>query len=301
MGLLNIMLPVFIIFTLGYIAHKKLKFDIKSISSVSIYILSPCLAFRSFYSNPITLEYVYIITGCLVMAGILLLLALFASKLLKSSYSERSAIILSTVFMNSGNYGAPIILFAYGETAFSYAVIILVLHSLLMNTLGIFFAALGGKENYTTKEAISNVLHMPVIYTVFLAVTFNLLHIKVPEFITNGVYLLADATIPIVMLILGMQLASISIKKVKYLYVNIAVIIRMIISPIIAAIVIHYFPISELAKLVFILQMAMPSAANTTMYALRYDTEADLVAFTTFITTLLSIITVPITLSILGY
>ena len=53
--------------------------------------------------------------------------------------------ILSTAFMNSGNLRAPIILFAYGETAFAYAIYLMVLHAIMMNFCGIYYAAMGGR------------------------------------------------------------------------------------------------------------------------------------------------------------
>jgi len=51
---------------------------------------------------------------------------------------------------------------------------------------------------------------------------------------------------------------------------------------------------------VLILQAAMPAAANTTMLALQFDTEPDLVSFTTFMTTIVSIISIPVVLFFLG-
>jgi len=59
-------------------------------------------------------------------------------------------------------------------------------------------------------------------------------------------------------------------------------------------------PINDLLKAVMIVQSAMPAAANTTMFALQFGTEPDLVSFTTFITTLISIVTIPLVLFFLG-
>ena len=68
---------------------------------------------------------------------------------MKATRPERSAMILGGVFMNSGNYGAPVVLFRFGAVGFDYAVVMMVLQSLLMNTIGIFFASFGGEEKAT--------------------------------------------------------------------------------------------------------------------------------------------------------
>lgn len=57
-----------------------------------------------------------------------------------------SAMILSGVFMNSGNYGVPIILFGFGELGFRYAVIMMVIQSFLMNTIGLYYAISGSGQ-----------------------------------------------------------------------------------------------------------------------------------------------------------
>ena len=104
----------------------------------------------------------------------------------------------------------------------------------------------------------------------------------------EGISLVADASIPTVMLVLGMQLAVISRKKVAYRFVSAVTVIRMVVSPLLAVVIVYFMPLNDLIKTVFIIQAAMPTAANTTLLALQFGTEPDLVSFTTFVTTLWS-------------
>ncbi|WP_328820872.1 AEC family transporter [Peribacillus faecalis] len=67
-----------------------------------------------------------------------------------------------------------------------------------------------------------------------------------------------------------------------------------------AIIIVSFLPISSLLKNVLIIQAAMLAAANTTMLAIQFGTEPDLVSFTTLVTTILSIVTIPIVLFGLG-
>ena len=300
MNLILIILPVFIIFFIGYIGQKLIGFDIKSISTAALYLMSPFLAFRTFYANELTMDYFYIILFCLILMVVLLIVVWISSLFMKATRQQLSAMILGGVFMNSGNYGAPVVLFAFGAVAFDYAVIMMVFQSLLMNTVGIFFASIGGKEKASLGQSIQRVIRMPLIYAAFLGIGLQLASLTIPKPLMEGISLVADASIPTVMLVLGMQLAAISRKRVAYRYVSVVTVIRMVLSPLIAAGILYFMPVSDLLKAVIILQAAMPAAANTTMFALQFGTEPDLVSFTTFITTLISIITIPIVLFFLG-
>jgi len=300
LSLLIIILPVLLIFSIGYIGQKVIGFDIKSISTVALYLMSPFLAFRTFYTNELNMDYFYIVLFCLILTVILLIVVWITSLFMKATRPQLSAMILGGVFMNSGNYGAPVVLFAFGAVGFEYAVIMMVFQSLLMNTVGIFFASLGGKETTTLKQSFQRVVRMPLVHAAILGVGLQVFAISMPKPLMQGIGLIADASIPTVMLVLGMQLAAISRKRVAYRYVSAVTFIRMVMSPLIAVAILYFMPINDLLKAVIILQSAMPAAANTTMFALQFDTEPDLVSFTTFITTIISILTIPIVLYYLG-
>lgn len=300
MDLFLIILPVLIIFTIGFIGQKLIGFDIKSISTAALYLMSPFLAFRTFFTNPLTMDYLYIVIFCLVLTVVLFIIVWGTGLIMKATRPELSAMVLGGVFMNSGNYGAPVVLFAFGAVGFDYAVIMMVFQSLLMNTVGIFFASLGGKEKATLKQSLNRVIRMPLIYAAVAGVLFQVFSITLPKALMEGISLVADASIPTVMLVLGMQLAAISRKKVAYKYVSAVTIIRMVASPLVAAAILYFMPVNDLLRSVIILQAAMPAAANTTMFALQFGTEPDLVSFTTFITTIISIFTIPIVLLLLG-
>lgn len=300
MDLLFIIFPVFFIFLIGYVGQKLIGFDIKSISMTALYLMSPFLAFRTFYGNPLTWNYMYIIFFSLLLSIALFIVVWSTAKLMKATRSERSAMILGSVFMNSGNYGAPVVLFALGKIGFDYAVIMMVFQSLLMNSFGIFFASIGASERATWQDALQRVIRMPLIYAALLGIILQLLAVELPSTLMEGVSLIADASIPTVMLVLGMQLAAMVRKKVKYQYVTAVTIIRMFVSPAIAAVILLFLPVDDVLRAVLIIQASMPAAANTTMFALQFGTEPDLVSFTTFVTTIISILTIPVILLLVG-
>lgn len=297
--LLLIVLPAFIIFGAGYIGQRLLKLDIKSVSTMALYLMLPFLTFDTFYSNELNMEYLYMFILSIILTIVLIIITIICGRMINADKAHMSAIMLGTVFPNSGNYGAPIALFAFGTVAFNYAIIIMVIHGLIQTTIGIFIASYGSEKSTTVKEALMNVVKMPVLYGVILGISFQLLHIKLPPTIVEGISLLGAASIPTVMLILGMQLTEIKSQKFEYKYINTVTIIRMIVSPLAAVLLVSFFPINDLLKNVFILLAAMPVAVNTTMLAVQFDTKPNLLSFTTLITTLISLLTIPVTIFLL--
>ncbi|GKV66795.1 MULTISPECIES: AEC family transporter [Sporosarcina] len=296
MELIGIIAPVLFIFLIGFIGQKFLSFDIKTLSTAALYLMSPFLAFRTFYKNELDSTYLYIAAFALILLIVLFITVWITASAMKASRSERSAMILSAAFMNSGNYGVPVVLFAFGSEAFDYGVIMMVFQSILMNSIGIFFASIGGEAKATWRDSMQRVIRMPLIYAAILGVIFQYTSINLSDSMMQGVDLIADASIPVVMLVLGMQLAMIVRKRVAYRYVTAATLIRMVFSPIIAVVILLFLPVDNLLKAVLIIQAAMPGSANTTMFAVQFGTEPDLVSFTTLATTLLSLLTIPIVL-----
>lgn len=112
---LEVILPVLLIFLSGYILQRKFRMDLKPISSLAIYVLTTALVFRTFYKTELDLQLFYIVVISLLLLGALIVLTQLTARLFRYDKSQESALMLSTAFMNSGNYGTPIILFAYGR------------------------------------------------------------------------------------------------------------------------------------------------------------------------------------------
>ena len=294
--LLLIVLPAFLIFGAGFIGQKLLKLDIKSISTMSLYLMLPFLTFDTFYSNELNIEYFYMFLFTCLLAIIMIILTVLFGLFIKADKTQMSAMLLGTIFPNSGNYGAPVAMFAFGAIGFQYAVIFMVIHAFLINTVGIFIASYGSEKTTSFKDSLMSVLKMPVLYGFLFGVLFQLLHIELPSTIQDGISLVGSASIPTVMLILGMQLAEIKPQKFELKYVNTVTIFRMIISPLLAVVLVNFMPVNDMIKNIYILLAAMPIAANTTLLAVQFNVKPDLTSFTTLVTTLLSLVTIPLTL-----
>ncbi len=302
MQFFTILFPIFCIFVVGFIARKKLHFDVANLSKMSLYVLSPFLAFKTFYTHTLTTEYLFYICYIFGLCFALVIIISIWSILMKYSSKERCAMILSACFMNNGNYGTPVLLVFFGTIGFDLGVIMMVLQQFVMSTVGIYYAAKGSARDdiVTQKDVINKVIRMPVAYGAFLGILFQLCNIPLSKSIMTSIGMIGDASIVVIMIILGMQLAKIKISQLDYPKLSFALLTRMILSPIVACAMVYFMPIAPVYKQVLIVLAAMPSAANTTLMSVQFDTHPELVSSATFFSTLISLITLPIVLSLVG-
>ncbi|WP_366924437.1 AEC family transporter [Metallumcola ferriviriculae] len=294
--LFQVVLPVFLVFLAGYTAQKSFKLDIKSISTAALYLMTPALIFRTFYETQLGSTYLHIVIyGTLLSVSLIVLVKLFA-RLKHYDAAATSALILSSAFMNNGNMGAPIVLFAFGEQGFQYAVAIMVFHTIIMSTLGIYYAAKGKSD---IKTSLLSVLKMPIVHAAVAGLAWQYWALPLPANIFKAIKMVGDAAIPTIMLVLGLQLAEIKLANFHWEKSAVALLFRLLLSPAIAWLIVLMLPVEPLLGSVMIVEAAMPSAAITTMYALQYDSEPQLVSSITFVSTLLSIITLSILLNLI--
>lgn len=293
----TVVLPVFLIFMLGFVGQRVYKLHIKSISTTAIYLMAPVLVFRTFYRFTPDQSYLHIAAYGIVLSLLIILLVKIIARIKGYDESVTNALILGTAFMNNGNLGAPLILFAFGETAFMYAISIMVFHTVIMSTLGIYYAARGKAD---VRESLLTVAKMPILHALIIALLWQYLHIPMPDHIYKAVDMVAQASIILIMLVMGMQLAEIRLESPEWGKISLAVVIRLLVSPLIALLFTAIVAVDPLLGKVMILEAAMPTATLTTMYALQFNTLPNLVTSISFASTMVSIATLSIFLVILS-
>ncbi|WP_028391333.1 AEC family transporter [Bacillus cihuensis] len=294
MGFLGVLLPIFAIFILGFIGQKKFRFDTKVISTMALYLMSPFLVFRTFYTTEFEKDYIYMIFYTVSLCLVLILLVYFVAFFRKYSIRETCAMILASSFMNSGNYGTPVVFLLFGATGLKYAIVLMVIQQMVMCTIGVYYAAKGSPEGNGIQSALRAVRRMPIVYGAIAGVLFKYTGISLTEPMLAAVSLVADAAIPTIMITLGMQLANISMKKVAVNKLSLSLFLKLAISPVIAFGISLALPVDDLVKQIMIIMAAMPTAANTTIYALQYNTDPEFVSSATFVSTVLSLVTLPV-------
>lgn len=293
---IQVIVPIMLVFLSGFIIQRLRPMDVRSVSAVTLYILSPALIFITLYDADFNSGFLIIIFYMLLLFAVMVVLNKLLAKLFKWSPKTESASILATGFMNSGNYGLPVVLFSVGTAALPYAVFIMIIQSLMNNFFGIYYAS-RGKDGMRT--ALINVLKMPTTYAAILGVAFQYLQIPITDSIHSMISMVGEAAIPVMMVVLGMQLGSMTSLKLNWQVIASSVTLKMVGAPIFAYLFVTILNIDPLLGTVLIIVSAMPTAATTTMYAIEFDTEPELVSSITFIATSVSIITIAIVLNLL--
>jgi len=281
----EIILPVFLIVLTGYILEKAARLDFRTLTYASLYLFTPALVFAILMKRPVRFDLARdIFAFMLLYTAVLLTVAVIAGKLLKMEKDARSALSLSTVMMNVGNFGLPLAYFAFGQDGLDVSVLTFVLFNIPLGTLAIVIAQ---GARVPLREALANTCRIPIFHAVLLAFLLKGTGISVPSFLLNPIELLGQAAVPLMLVLLGMQLARTRL-QFQPGFISLAVCIRLILAPMVAWALTILLDLHGLTRNVVILQTSTPSAVLPLLYSLRFGTRPDLVAGAIFTTTLLS-------------
>lgn len=287
--LLNVVLPVLLIAGLGFLARRSLQIDPRPLTRLSLYVLVPALLFNSLMTTRMGGdEVVRIAVYALVLHASLVGLGIGASRAFAATRVEASALTLGIAFINAGNYGLPVTLFAFGQEGFERAIVFVTFESAIMASAAVFIAA-GGRLPW--RDAALAALRLPVLWTAAVALLLRLGGIELPLPVGRAVTVLSGATIPAVILLLGMQIAGMRLRRLGA-PVGVACVGRLVVSPAIGLVLVGLLGPSPLTTKVLVLEAAMPTAVNATLLAAEFDAEPELVSTIALLTTALSVVSV---------
>lgn len=281
-------LPIILVVGVGAIFWHVFSPDIRSLSRIAFYILSPCLVFSSITGSTLPASEFWQMAGfaaTTVLAGGAL--AWIAGRMLRLRRSMVAALMLTCMFVNGGNYGLSLNLFAFGESAMAGAVVYWIVSTVGLYSLGIFVASSG---SVGAMKALKSILKVPTIYTLALAGLLRWQAWAAPEWIQRPADVLGRAAIPVLLLILGMQIAQ-APRSLQWRWVGLATLVRMLVMPLIAFGLASLFNLTETARRAGIIEASMPSAVVVTVVALEYNLEPRLVTEAVIFTTLVSPLT----------
>ena len=285
----NNIVPVFVAIGVGYALERRFGIQIKSVSRTVFYALSPCLIFSSLVQSTVSGEEFWNITSfqILITLGVALV-AWGVARGLRFDRVMESAFLLATLFVNAGNYGLSINLLAFGEAALARAIIYFVVSSVLINTAGVYLASRGKARAF---DALVNVFKVPLVYAVLLAVLVNLVKLDLTGSpIFKAVEMMGKAAVPLMLLLLGMQLADTRLTQGIKL-AGLATIIRLVVTPALA------WPLANLLSLAgptlqaCLVEASMPTAVTATVLAIEFDAQPEFVTSVVLLSTLASPLT----------
>ncbi len=293
---LNILLPVFALVLIGYLAGPRLGMEPRTLSKLAYYILVPAFIFNVFSKAEVQLDLaLHMAAFFIVVTAGTIVVAFLAARLLGAGPQLVAAYVLIAAFGNVGNFGLPVIDFKVGSAGLLPASIFFLTGS----TFGFLVGVMAATWNHggTRWKAVWAAFTTPGVIAVLPAFLVNWLDLPMPMFVDRAVALMAGALIPIMLITLGIQLAGMGRPRIDR-HVVTSSLVRLLISPALALLLVGFFGITGIERSVGIVQAAMPAAVLTSLIALEHDLIPDFVTTAVLFSTVASAITLTIVLAI---
>jgi predicted permease len=281
-------LPIFLIAGVGFLLARYLGASVTTLAHTVFYALIPCLVFNLLVTSRMTGPQFgrLALLSALILAA-MGLIARVAALPLGLSRPELSAFLLVVMFSNTGNYGLPVVLFAFGPAALAQATAFFVAGSLLTYTIGVIVAASGRRG---IRGALKRIVSVPAIYAVAAAAVISKAGLHVPAALMRPVALLSDAALPTMILVLGMQLERAE-RPERPSAVLVAVALSLVVAPFVALGLASLVGVSGAARQAGVILASMPVAVVTTILAVEFEIAPSFVTNAVFVSTLLSPLT----------
>lgn len=287
--------PIFLAASVGFVLARRWHVDVRSVSRVTFNGLAPFLIFHLLTTTTVSASE----AGQVALFTVLLVFGIGAVARivaipLRLSRPELAAFLIVVMFSNAGNYGMSVVLFAFGREHLARAAIYFVTSAVLMYTAGIVIASSGRQS---LGQALRGLLKVPALYGVCAAVVVTGTGLALPVAILRPVELLADAAIPTMLLVLGMQLERGAWPSRPGL-VAAAAALALVAAPTLGYALTQVVGLSGPARQAVIVQSGMPSAVITTILALEFDVAPAFVTAVVLATTVLSPLSVTVLIAL---
>ena len=293
---LEVMVVLFIIVILGYVACKLGymgdKFD-KKLSSIVVDITCPLLVLSSVMGDELpdrTLILPLLGIGFLTYI-LLMVFGFWVPRLITKNHDDQGMIGFGLMFANVGFIGYPIVSSIFGPHAVFYAALLNMPNTFFIFTAGVMLI----KGEYSLKQFNPKVLISPAMLGAFLAAIIVALGIHVPDIIARPVTMVGNITVPAALMIIGSSMAKLPIKEIiSSPKVYLSSVLRLVAVPLSIYYLFHLCGVSDVVNNINTVVIAMPVASFGTMFCLKYGRNPSLITEMTFITTMGSIITIPL-------
>jgi len=269
MTLFLAILGVYFFVLLGFAAKRMFgEIHERSFVLLSIYFLQPILSFWGILGAKIDFAAV---TAPLIYFAISLFAAVFGFLIFGRIFSDKKDAIIVTaggVIGNTGNLGIPILLAMFGKSAVLYAVLINLANIFVLYIIGVFLYSMG---NYTPKEAIKNILSMPVIWSALVALCLNFFGITLPHAFDQTLEMGAYTSMTLQLIIFGIFLGGLGRFRPDMKLVSFTMGYKFVVVPLFTFAVLSLLDIAPFLKTLIFLQVCMPLAVNNVNLASLYD------------------------------
>ena len=295
---------IFSVFSISFIGYAANKINwlpsesTKYLSRLLVNITSPCLILYSMSQQDLTEA---TMKSVIQVAGLMLLalafgaaISFFVVKLMRVPSEDRGVYQTLLVITNSGYMGYPLTLTVFGEKGLFLMIICNLIVIFYTYSVGVIMLISGKDEKLTIKSTLKSMTSIPVITSIIGLLIFTL-GIQLPSLLENFLETVGAITIPLSMIIIGIQLAESKTKDVlnnKHIFETL--ILKLIVVPAAQFVILVWIPVSNFVFCIVVFATVMPSAAIVPILSDLYDTNSKLAAQVVFTTTLFSLMTIPV-------
>ena len=284
--ILSIILPVFSIIALGWVYARRVKPDMTIVNRISMNVLAPALVFSALASK----DFDMVANRMLLVGsiGVVLGSGLLAWPFARLLHANPRTFVPPMMFNNCGNIGLPLAALAFGAAGFSPMVALFTISNLLHFTLGIWII--------DHHARFGNLLRNPIVISTVLGFVFAATHPPMPEWLAVAIKLVGDALIPMMLISLGVRLYEVSFDDWRI------GIVGALVCPLtgiaIAALLSTLLDLDPTQQGLLLLFGSLPPAVLNFMVAEQFRQEPGKVASIVLIGNLLSIVFVPLGLTL---
>ncbi len=284
-------LTLFILISIGF-ACGRLKLlnqtAVRSINDIVIYIVNPCLiisAFQRKFEVTLLHNFLFAVLGAFI--GHMLCLAIALMVFRKQEEGRRKVLRFAAIFSNCGFMGIPLLSALLGADGVFYGAGYLVVFNLMIWSYGQYIMA-KGSEGFETRKIILN----PGVIAVVIGLIFFFTSTTLPDIIMIPVNYMASLNTPVPMLIIGYTLLRFSPRDLMGGVDELKVyLIRLVAGPLILLGILYGIGLRGIVLTAVIVSASAPTAALTTMFAIKFGCDEELSARIVSTSTLISIVT----------
>lgn len=290
------MVILFTIVVLGYalckLGYMGDKFDQK-LSSIVIDVTCPALILSSVMGAELPDHSLILpLLGIGFLTYILLLVyGFWVPRFVSKSHDDQGMIGFALMFANVGFIGYPIVSAIFGPKAVFYAALLNIPNTFFIFTAGVMLV----KGEHNMKSLSAKVLFSPAMIAAFVAALMVAFSVRTPDIIARPVTMVGNITIPAALMVIGSSMARLPLKEIiGSPKVYVASLLRLVVVPLSVYFLFRFCGVTDVINNINTVIIAMPVASYGTMFCMKYGRNPSLMTEMTFITTLGSILTIPL-------
>ena len=300
-----LILPIFLLIGLGYVLFK-IKIADESwevvLSKYALNIGFPALIVNAMSKIEGSLnDYTDSIVLNSVLISCLFFIAFIVGKIMSFKQETNSALFICAVFSNIGFMGIPVLQYVYGDTVLPNASIIASMYIFGVFTIGIGYLEYQKTGQFKLKEIFGNLLKNPLLLAVLVGLILHVFNITMFKPINEVVKMLANSVTPVIMMVVGIFMARSDFGKLKeWLAPLLFAIYTLVLMPALCYLFVFLFDFNTSINYPAIIVAGMPCAVTPFAMAIKYDMNKTFIARSIILSTILSIISLPVWIEILS-